>query len=98
MIKNRVLNIAKDCTIVFHPEQLTDSLDEDAIESVEFWFRYPVVGGILYILDAQTGLLKPVDASTDLSQIASQHRQWLIRYTGKTAHTVRQLYCRYDLN
>jgi len=93
MIKSRVLNVAKDCQVVFSPERLTSSTTDDRVESVEFWFRYPIAGGVLYLFNGQTCLLEPADGVSDRLQAPpSSHQQWLIRYTGTTGRAIRRLY------
>jgi len=54
MVRKRLLNVARDCQMIFSPErsQLLDIADK--VESVEFWFRYPIADGILYISETQS--------------------------------------------
>lgn len=92
LVNDRVLNVVRDCQVVFYPERLKSVMMGDIIESVEFWFRYPVAQGVLYVLDQRTSLLKPADDTVDLSQVSNSHEQWLIRFTGRTARAVRRLY------
>lgn len=92
MVKSRVLNVAKDCQVVFSPERLTHSTTDDRVESVEFWFRYPIAGGVLYLFNGQTCLLEPADGMSNQLQVPGFHQQWLIRYTGTTARAIRRLY------
>jgi hypothetical protein len=88
-VQNRVLNVVRDCQVVFYPEWLDATLTDDIEESVEFWFRYPVPGALLCV--PEEGLsparLKPVEAVSKLT-----HSQWLIRYTGRRARSIRRLY------
>jgi hypothetical protein len=94
MVQNRVLNVAKDCQVVFFPKQLKALMRGDIEESVEFWFRYPVPGAIPCTPDQSTGVVtfKPADHTTEKSEVYGFHQQWLIRFTGRTARTIRQLY------
>lgn len=94
MVQNCVLNVAKDCQVVFFPKHLKALMRGDIEESVEFWFRYPVPGAIPCTLDQNNGVvtLKPADPTADRSEISSFHQQWLIRFTGRTARAIRQLY------
>jgi Pyruvate/2-oxoacid:ferredoxin oxidoreductase delta subunit len=90
MVENRVLHVA-NCQVVFCPEKLTELVKGDVVESVEFWYRYPVAGATLCIPDPKTGLLRPAQ-STELSKVSNSHKQWVIQFTGKTARAIRRLY------
>lgn len=90
MVQNRVLHVA-NCQIVFYPQALTELVKGDVVESVEFWYRYPVAGATLCIPDPETGLLRPAK-SAELSEVSNSHKQWLLRFTGKTARAIRRLY------
>lgn len=90
MVQNRVLYV-DNCQIVFYPEELTKLVKGDVVESVEFWYRYPVAGATLCIPDPETGLLRPAK-SAELSEVSNSHKQWLLRFTGKTARAIRRLY------
>lgn len=92
LVRNRVLNVARDCQIVFSPERSPWLDTEDKVEAVEFWFRYPIADGILYLPDVQTQLLQPVTDSTAVLKVSNAHKQWLLRYTGCTARAIRKLY------
>jgi hypothetical protein len=94
MVQNRVLNVAKDCQVVFFPKRLKTLMRGDIEESVEFWFRYPVPGAIPCVPDQSNGVvtLKPADPTADRSKVSRAHQQWLIRFTGRTAREIRRLY------
>lgn len=92
LVRNRVLNVARDCQIVFSPERSPWLDTEDKVEAVEFWFRYPIADGILYLPDVQTQLLQPVTDSAAVLKVSNSHKQWLLRYTGRTARAIRRLY------